>query len=275
LSRGDFWVFAANMAFVTAATNPRQRPTNAVLNLVDNIAYGRPVVTCANLAVCAGAPLAKAYLSCATDTPAFSLSVGWAGNRRFFQDMNLGARDNVAIMGFHTLGSLENDRTDSGYTGKWVPNNFVFDNQYYSWLLGPYDKAREWTMKDTAVVLGEAVGPGSNSARLGPRYQWFSHGDETMMLNADMSLMYDFETDFDGLAYCKGKSMLNKVFEEHCAFTEKTTNLGLVADYRNDWVYWMDDFASAWTRYTEWNQGANLNRYGNGGGIFGGLGFLG
>jgi hypothetical protein len=57
----------------------------------------------------------------------------------FFEEFGLDVQETVALMGAHTLGSL--NKTHSGYDAPngWVRDNLLLDNDYYHELIGPIE----------------------------------------------------------------------------------------------------------------------------------------
>eukprot|EP00512_Aurantiochytrium_limacinum_P013653 CAMPEP_0171574032 /NCGR_PEP_ID=MMETSP0961-20121227/5110_1 /TAXON_ID=87120 /ORGANISM="Aurantiochytrium limacinum, Strain ATCCMYA-1381" /LENGTH=731 /DNA_ID=CAMNT_0012129259 /DNA_START=56 /DNA_END=2248 /DNA_ORIENTATION=- len=97
----------------------------------------------------------------------------------FVTRMGMTLRELVAIVGAHTLGAATSD--GSGNNGIWVEKNDVFDNQFYIDMLD-----MDWTRE--MVYFGV-----DNSSRT---FQWIADADdgvELMMLNTDLSLIYQLE----------------------------------------------------------------------------------
>lgn len=89
----------------------------------------------------------------------------------FVTRLNFTERETTALQGAHVLGSALS--SNSGYSGKWVPNNAVFDNRYFVDLVGI-----PWRQQSLPAFDGAA------------RTQWNGR-QGTMMLNSDVSLAFD------------------------------------------------------------------------------------
>lgn len=89
----------------------------------------------------------------------------------FVTRLNFTEREATSLIGAHVLGKAVT--VNSGYNGKWVPNNAIFSNRFFVDLLGV-----RWQERSLPAFNGEA------------RTQW--NGPRgTLMLNSDVSLAFD------------------------------------------------------------------------------------
>ena len=198
LSRADVWALAALVGAYESQEEPRARAFP--------LEHFRRV-NCEDAAECRSA-------SCGPrDGPPRFIPNGNLHTPKLLQffreEYGFDARETVAIMGAHSIGSLA--RENSGFDGEkgWVMNNKVLDNSYHRMLVGPNGEVyggRDWTQK---VVDNSALRVDDDDPESLPRdrAQW-EHISTTgpcadkpegvcekrIMINADMALVRDFSS---------------------------------------------------------------------------------
>lgn len=189
LTRADIWAMAAMLAAQDA--QPRNRGVS-----YDFHWYGR--ATCS-------ATDGKGGPNRSMPSPDFTTS----GLLHFFSsEFGFSARETVAIMGAHSIGTLSQE--NSGFHGPngWTNNNNILDNRYYSELIGG-DRNGEPTTDLTVLLnapnwnvveIDNVNNPNVDSA-IPNRFQWNKGPagggvqDPPIMTNSDIALARDFESN--------------------------------------------------------------------------------
>lgn len=144
LSRADVWVLASNVA-IQAAGGPPVELRKGRIDVASCVGSG------------AGHPDAEQGHAHITQV--------------FMHRLGFSSREIAALMGAHVLGRAV--RQNSGYNGRWVPQNDRFTNSFYTDLID-----RPWRRQQQPNFQGQA------------RVQWNGRGD-TMMLNTDIEMAFD------------------------------------------------------------------------------------
>jgi len=202
ISYADFVVLAANTAIYVASGNAVTLPFN----------WGRTNGDDCAIADHDKLPQAKKSLSHTQDV--------------FVTRMGLTLQDITALMGAHTIGRAED--ANSGYSGAWDTTSAVWDNRYYSEMVG-----RPW-VREVRWVNGNQ------------HFDWREPNTQTLMLNTDMSLAFEIgdPDPNNGANTCRvggGNS---------CARQTAGSN-ALVDSYIADQSKWFADFSVAWQKLTE------------------------
>jgi len=157
--------------------------------------------------------------------------LGYQGVMDFFrQEFGFNERESVAIMGAHTLGGASGAK-GSGFDGFWKENGVAasrLNNRYYTLLA---DGSVTWENLDRSVVTGFPE----------ERWQWV--GGTTpqgtpapFMLNADVCLIKDIQTNSKGKSSCQFKD---------CAFSPSAR---YVLEFAGNGDSWMREFSRVWDK---------------------------
>jgi len=253
LSRSDFWVLAANKAIVSRAVNPRQPPTDDILALVYNFRNGRIQTDCSTLAnPVPGCRFnaARPWETCTAEAHVPQVG-GWTEWVATANALNLNFDSLTAMMGAHVLGTKHSVANGGdGYTGPWTEGMKTFDNSYYTWMIGPmWESQADWTLRDEG-----------NAGTPFKRFSWVDDKNGvTSMLTSDIAMSIDVEVDATGRPTCRNQNGVTTPVQDgskliaSCYSFNQYTRHGTLESYRDDWQYWMNDFASAWNYYVERN----------------------
>lgn len=157
----------------------------------------------------------------------------------FATEFGFDAKETVAIMGAHTLGSLSNNST--GFDGAWTPNSRVMDNEYYQFLIGEDGQATAQYDQD-------------NASNQNGYYAWSrrSNGDgfkrPKLMLNADMALVRDLTNYLVDTETGEVSCVLDSTGGAAPICDLATETLPQVVAYSNDNLLWLEDFRDALTK---------------------------
>ena len=179
ISRGDFWVLCAMRAIYISSSSVTQPILNFFAGRQD---------------------CASALNDQLENLP--SASKSYDQYQSMFMNpngFNLTARETVALMGTHSIGSVVPDT--SGYDGWWVVNNKIFSNSFFTQM-------NDTTMNYTSVGIQVT---GFNYS-----HQWNASADlcvgknctprpaahQRIMLNSDMCLLKNFTVDSTGTPSC-------------------------------------------------------------------------
>ena len=122
--------------------------------------------------------------------------------RDIFYRMGFNDQEIVALSGAHALGRCHADA--SGYVGPWTPTPTLFNNSYFSLLMG-----LEWTPNDAAA-----------------KFQYKDPSGALMMLPSDIVLIEDPKFKKYVELYGKGKGAQDKFFADFSSAFARLLELG-------------------------------------------------
>eukprot|EP00035_Acanthoeca_spectabilis_P032956 m.21353 g.21353 ORF g.21353 m.21353 type:complete len:485 (+) comp5679_c0_seq1:195-1649(+) len=141
--------------------------------------------------------------------------------RVFVNQMQLTFRDAAALIGAHTLGRTQT--ANSGFNGPWNDESGVFSNEYYRELLRPWNKVQ--------------LDPDHTEWRRG------NNQDRTIMLNADMELVFNVVDDLANIQTCGGRGLGD------C--TENTAVSQHARQFAGNNGVWLNQFSTSYKLMTE------------------------
>jgi len=142
----------------------------------------------------------------------------------FVARMGLTVQDIVALIGAHTLGRAEIQ--NSGYEFYWVATANRFTVQFYRDLLAGWQRV---TVPQSGAHQWDTAPPPSQ-------------GDPFMMLNTDMSLVYENVAVGSDTTGCTSTASGN------C--TPNSVTIDMVKMYANNQTRWFQDFTLGWNKMT-------------------------
>jgi len=203
ISYADFVVLAANTAIYVASGNTLTLPFN----------WGRTNGNDCTTVDHDKLPQAKKSISHTTEV--------------FVTRMGLTLQDITALMGAHTIGRAED--ANSGYSGAWDSTSAVWDNRYYSEMVG-----RPW-VREVRWVNGNQ------------HFDWREPVSQTLMLNTDISLAFEIGDPDPN----NGANTCNIGGGRNACGRQAATSSALIDGYIADQSKWFADFTVAWQKLTE------------------------
>jgi len=124
-------------------------------------------------------------------------------NNNYFEEFyGFTARDTALIMGAHTLGAA--NLANTGFVGRWTSSPNAFNNEYYRTMVNPPSGETQWEQVE--------VGTDKHEWRWGCDAS--GNGCQDLMLNVDMSLLFDITYNSVGKAVLPSGSSCTRLFDD-------------------------------------------------------------
>lgn len=156
----------------------------------------------------------------------------WADTAARFGAFGMTATQVVAILGAHSMGRCQ--AQNSGFEGGWTQHQSSFSNEYFQLYV-----KNQWTQAATGSDVWTAPGPAPGGA-----------ADEVIMLRADIQLGLDTK-NVQGDETCPAIDVAHDDGGVPPAVCPHTPVYNRVLVYAADARVWIEDYALAWSKMTE------------------------